>query len=116
MLARWLGLAALAAAIPVIAGCGGAPVAASETAGNQLTIYSSLPLQGESAAISQQLVNGEKLALSQAGGQVGPFKVAYVSLDDANPANGQWTPVTLCVAPQICVLSAPGDSGKRSAV
>ena len=92
MLARWLGLAALAAVIPVIAGCGGAPVAASETAGNQLTIYSSLPLQGESAAISQQIVGGEKLALSQAGGHVGPFKVAYVSLDDANPANGVWSP------------------------
>lgn len=92
MLARWLGLAALAAVIPGIAGCGGAPVAASETAGNQLAVYSSLPLQGEQAAISQQLVGGEKLALSQAGGHVGPFKVSYVSLDDANPTNGQWSP------------------------
>jgi branched-chain amino acid transport system substrate-binding protein len=92
VLARWLGLAALAALIPAIAGCGGAPVAASETAGNQLTVYSSLPLQGESASISQQIAGGEKLALSQAGGQVGPFKISYVSLDDANPTNGQWSP------------------------
>jgi branched-chain amino acid transport system substrate-binding protein len=92
VLARWLGLAALAAVIPVITGCGGAPVAASETAGNQLTVYSSLPLEGETAAISQQIIGGEKLALSQAGGHVGPFKVSYVSLDDANPTNGQWSP------------------------
>jgi branched-chain amino acid transport system substrate-binding protein len=92
VLARWLGLAALAALIPAIAGCGGAPVAASETAGNQLTVYSSLPFQGESASISRQIAGGEKLALSQAGGQVGPFKISYVSLDDANPTNGQWSP------------------------
>jgi len=92
VLARWLGLAALAALVPALAGCGGAPVTAAETVGSQLTIYSSLPLQGESAAISQQIVGGEKLALSQAGGQIGPFKVSYVSLDDANPTNGQPSP------------------------
>jgi len=90
---RWLGFAALAAVVVVaIAGCGGASVTAAETIGSQLTIYSSLPLQGESAAISEQIVGGEKLALSQAGGHVGPFKVSYVSLDDANPTNGQWSP------------------------
>ena len=92
MLARWLGLVALAAVVPGIVGCGGTPVAASETAGNQLTVYSSLPLQGETAPISQQIIGGEKLALARAGGHVGPFKVSYVSLDDANPANGQWSP------------------------
>jgi branched-chain amino acid transport system substrate-binding protein len=92
VLARWLGLAALAAAVPAIAGCGGASLAASETAGNQLTVYSSLPLQGETAAISEQIVGGEKLALSHAGGHVGPFKVSFVSLDDSNPTNGQWSP------------------------
>ena len=57
----------------------------AEATGNQLTVYSSLPLQGPSAAISEQIVNGEKLALSQAGGRVGPFKIGYVSLDDAEP-------------------------------
>lgn len=92
MLARWLGLAALAAAVPVIAGCAGAGASSSEATGKQLAIYSSLPLQGSAAAISQQIVGGEKLALSQAGGQVGPFKIGYVSLDDANPTNGQPSP------------------------
>jgi branched-chain amino acid transport system substrate-binding protein len=92
VLARWLGLAALAAVLPALAGCGGASVTAAETAGSKLTVYSSLPLQGESAAISEQIVGGEKLALAQAGGHVGPFAVSYVSLDDANPTNGQPSP------------------------
>jgi branched-chain amino acid transport system substrate-binding protein len=90
--ARWLCLAALAAGATGAAGCGGTgATGASETAGNQLAVYSSLPLQGPSAAISLQIVNGEKLALSQAGGRVGPFRVSYVSLDDSNPTTGKWS-------------------------
>jgi branched-chain amino acid transport system substrate-binding protein len=89
--ARWPGLAAVAAAALAVSGCAGAS-GASESPGNQLAIYSSLPLQGPSAAISQQIVGGEKLALAQAGGHVGPFKVGYVSLDDANPSDGEPSP------------------------
>ena len=93
MRARWLSLAALAAIAPVAAGCGGVGVSgASEAAGPQLAIYSSLPLQGPAGAISAQIVNGERLALAYAGGRVGPFKVGYVSLDDSNPASGQIDP------------------------
>ena len=93
MRARWLCLAALAAVVPAVAGCGGVGISgASEATGNQLAIYSSLPLQGPSAPISQEIVNGERLALSQAGGRVGPLKVGYVSLDDANPKTGEPDP------------------------
>jgi branched-chain amino acid transport system substrate-binding protein len=91
--ARWLSLAALAAALPALAGCGGVGVSgASETTGNQLAIYSSLPLQGPDAPISAEIVDGERLALSQAGGQIGDLKVGYVSLDDANPKTGELDP------------------------
>jgi branched-chain amino acid transport system substrate-binding protein len=91
--ARWLCLAALAVAASVASGCGGVGVSgATENAGNQLAIYSSLPLQGPSAAISAEMVNGERLALSQAGGHVGGLKVGYVSLDDANPQTGELDP------------------------
>ena len=83
---------ALAALSIALAGCGGVGVSGAATAGNQLTIYSSLPLQGASAAVSAQIVNGEKLALAEAGGRVGPFKVSYVSLDDSSPTSGQWDP------------------------
>lgn len=60
--------------------------------GNQLTVYSSLPLQGPSAVVSQQIVDGEKLALAHVGGRVGRFKIDYASLDDANPKTGETTP------------------------
>lgn len=90
---RWLCLAALAAAATAVAGCGGVSVSgASEATGNQLAVYSSMPLQGPAAESSTEIVDGERLALSQAGGRVGPFKVGFVSLDDANPHNGQLDP------------------------
>ncbi len=72
-------------------GCGGVPGAAA-TLSNQLTIYSSLPLQGPTAGISRQIVDGEKLALYQAGGRVGPFTVSYASQDDSDPTSGKWDP------------------------
>jgi branched-chain amino acid transport system substrate-binding protein len=88
---RWLGLAALAALATPLTGCGSV-LSASETTGNQLTIYSSLPLEGPSAAVARQIEGGEKLALSDAGGHVGLLKVSYVSLDDVNPVTGKPSP------------------------
>ena len=93
MLARWLGLLALAAALLGVVGCGGVAVSdVAEATGGQLTVYSSEPLQGPSAPIAEQIIGGEKLALSDARGRAGPFKIAYVSLDDASPANDEWNP------------------------
>jgi len=57
-----------------------------------LTIYSSLPLQGDSRPQSVSVVNGEKLALQKVGGKVGKFTIKYVSLDDATAAAGKWDP------------------------
>jgi branched-chain amino acid transport system substrate-binding protein len=57
-----------------------------------LTIYSSLPLQGDSRPQSESVVNGEKLALEEAGGKVGKFTIKYKSLDDATAAAGKWEP------------------------
>ncbi|HUB73745.1 MAG TPA: branched-chain amino acid ABC transporter substrate-binding protein [Solirubrobacteraceae bacterium] len=93
MLARGLGLVALAAALLGLVGCGGVAVSdvAEATAGH-LTVYSSLPLHGPAAAASEQIVDGEKLALADAGGRVGPYKIDYASLNDASPTTGQWEP------------------------
>ena len=55
--------------------------------GNTLTIYSSLPLQGTAREQSQAVINGEKLALKQAGGKAGRFNIKYVSLDDSTAQN-----------------------------
>ena len=86
-------LVALAGMTGALSGCGGVAVSgAASPIGNQLTVYSSMPLQGPSAAVSAQTVNGEKLALAQAGGHVGPFKVSYVSEDDSNQTSGEWSP------------------------
>jgi len=60
--------------------------------GKTLTIYSSLPLQASDRQQSTDVINGEKLALSEAGGKVGDFKINYVSLDDATASAGQWDP------------------------
>ena len=66
----------------------GAAAAGSTT----LTIYSSLPLQGDSRPQSVSVVNGEKMALEKAGGKVGKFTIKYVSLDDATAQAGKWDP------------------------
>ena len=62
------------------------------TGSKNLTIYSSLPLQGDSRPQSESVVNGEKLALEQVGGKVGDYTIKYVSLDDATAAAGKWEP------------------------
>jgi branched-chain amino acid transport system substrate-binding protein len=91
-LPRLAATAALLAAALGVAGCGGVVSGASSAPGNQLTVYSSLPLQGPSAPNSEQIVDGEKLALSEAGGRIGPFKISYLSMDDSNATTGEWSP------------------------
>jgi branched-chain amino acid transport system substrate-binding protein len=77
--------------VAVASGCGSISGATSSQ-GNQLTVYSSLPLQGPSGAISAQIIDGEKLALHDFGGRIGSFKISYASLDDSSPTSGQWDP------------------------
>src|SRR5919206_331124 len=91
---KWIvGAAATAVVVLALAACGGSDNGKSGGGGRtSLTIYSSLPLQGESRAQSESVVNGEKLALEEAGGQVGKFKITYKSLDDATAAAGKWEP------------------------
>ena len=66
---------------------GGGGGGGGDTAGEQLTIYSSLPLQGAARAQSEAAVNGAKLALEQAGNKAGKFPIKYVSLDDSTAQN-----------------------------
>jgi branched-chain amino acid transport system substrate-binding protein len=77
-----------------VAACGGGDSGGGGGGGGtnstNLTIYSSLPLQAQDRPQSQDVISGEKLALEQAGGKVGKFKIKYVSLDDATATAGQW--------------------------
>jgi branched-chain amino acid transport system substrate-binding protein len=60
--------------------------------GGTIDFYSSLPLQGASSAQTDPMVNGMKLALSQAKNKAGKFTVNYQSLDDSTAAAGAWDP------------------------
>jgi branched-chain amino acid transport system substrate-binding protein len=79
------------AAVVAVAGCGGSGSDDTSTGGDDLTVYSALPLQGTGAARSRDIVDGEKLALAEAGGKVGALRVSYRSLDDSE-AKGGWQP------------------------
>ena len=59
----------------------------STAEGTELTIYSSLPLQGTSKEQSEAVIDGEMLALQQAGSKVGKYTIKYESLDDSTAQN-----------------------------
>jgi branched-chain amino acid transport system substrate-binding protein len=83
--------------VVVIAACGSSKKSTSSSAsgtsstGNTVDIYSSLPLQGPVTKQTDPLVNGIKLALSQAGGKAGQFTVNYQSLDDSTATSAATT-------------------------
>ena len=98
MRVRWLAVwSCLIAAMTFgVAACGdddsGGGGGGGKASGDTLTIYSSLPLQGDSRPQSEDVVRGEQLALEKAGGKAGNYKIKYVSLDDATAATGKWEP------------------------
>ena len=92
-------IAALAAVALAVVGCSSSGSSSSagggsssSASGGTVDIYSSLPLQGASTAQTDPMVNGMKLALSQAGGKAGQWTVNYQSLDDSTAAAGKWDP------------------------
>src|SRR5260370_10211489 len=95
-------IAALAVVALAAAGCsssgsstttGGTGSSSSAGAsGSTVDVYSSLPLQGASTSQTTPLVNGIKLALSEANNKAGQWTVNYQSLDDSTAAAGKWDP------------------------
>jgi branched-chain amino acid transport system substrate-binding protein len=87
----------------LLAGCG---TQATVQGGNDtlsattLTVYSDLPLLGTDGAAQQSIVDGEALALYDAGGRVrfpagkgtSELHVSLDSLNDADPTIGGWSP------------------------
>jgi branched-chain amino acid transport system substrate-binding protein len=86
----------LVGAVIVLGACGSSSSSSSSSSsgaasgGKTIDIYSSLPLQGSSTAQTDPMVNGIKLALSQAGGKAGQWTINYQSLDDSTAAAGKW--------------------------
>ena len=85
---------ALAVAALAVAACGSssssstsstsaASSGSSNSGGNTIDIYSDLPLTGAVTAQTVPALNGEKLALQQAGYKAGQWKVNFISLNDA---------------------------------
>jgi branched-chain amino acid transport system substrate-binding protein len=94
---RTIGIAGSCLALAVgVAACGSDSNKSSSgggtSAGGTVDIYSSLPLQGASKDQTAAMVNGIKLALSQAGNKAGKFNVKYTSLDDSTAQAGNWDP------------------------
>jgi branched-chain amino acid transport system substrate-binding protein len=75
-----------------VAACGGddnGGGGGNTVSGTNLTVYSSLPLQGTSRGQSEAVIDGEKLALDDLapGGKLGKYTIKYVSLDDSTAQN-----------------------------
>jgi branched-chain amino acid transport system substrate-binding protein len=70
---------------------GGSGGGSSSGGSKTIDIYSSLPLQGAVTAQTNPLVNGIKLALSEAGGKAGQYTVNYQSLDDSTATSAATT-------------------------
>lgn len=57
-----------------------------------IKIVSSLPRTGSANGQTSSMVNGLKMAIAEAGGKVGDYRIAYEDWDDASPERGQWDP------------------------
>ncbi len=77
-------VAAVACSLVVWAGCRPADP-------DVVRIVSSLPRTGSAKQQSDTIVRGIRMAIEEAGGRVGPFRIEYLDLDDSTAAAGQWT-------------------------
>ncbi|MFN3485653.1 MAG: branched-chain amino acid ABC transporter substrate-binding protein, partial [Planctomycetota bacterium] len=84
------GIRAAWAAAGILAawGCGREEVPGGDP--GLVKIVSSLPRTGSAAAQTGTIVNGIRLALEEAGGRAGAFRVDYEDWDDASPQRGDW--------------------------
>jgi branched-chain amino acid transport system substrate-binding protein len=88
-----LALVAAVLAAVAAAACGGVDAPAQgRISGKKLTVYVSVPLLGASAVSGRAVVDGVKLALSEARDRIGKYRVAIKVLDDATAAQGEWDP------------------------
>ena len=94
----------VAAAAITIAACGSSKKSSTSSSGaaatgsNVIDVYSDLPLKGAVNAQTIPTLNGEKLALSQAGNKAGQFTVNFISLDDSTTTSPTNYDLNLCQA------------------
>ncbi|NDC63722.1 MAG: branched-chain amino acid ABC transporter substrate-binding protein [Planctomycetia bacterium] len=81
-------------------------------------IVSSLPRTGSAKQQSDTIVRGIRMAIDEAGGRVGPFRIEYLDLDDSTASAGQWTSEAEAANarralqdPDVCVYIGTFNSG-----
>jgi branched-chain amino acid transport system substrate-binding protein len=87
----------------VIAACGSSSSSSSGSSSggggsNTIDIYSDLPLKGAVSAQTIPALNGEKLALKQAGNKAGQWKVNFISMDDSTATSPTNYDLNVCQA------------------
>jgi branched-chain amino acid transport system substrate-binding protein len=86
--------AALACAA-LLGGCFGGGDDAAERQpirGHVLTLYTSRPTEGPSAATGRAVAAGERQALADAGSKAGRYRIKLVELSASKPGSGNWDP------------------------
>ena len=81
--------------LALLAGCGGdgGDERSEPRDADTLVVYSSLPRTGGSADVGDAVAAGQRLALADAGGRVGPLPASkLVELDSAEPDERDWDP------------------------
>ena len=87
-------LAVLACAV-LVAGCFGGDDEAAQRRpirGHVLTLYTSRPTEGPSAASGRTVAAGERQALIDAGARAGRYRIRLVQLSSSKPGGGNWDP------------------------
>jgi branched-chain amino acid transport system substrate-binding protein len=85
-------IAALALGALVVTGCGSARPVSDRVSGGTLTIYYAGPSHGASSTGSQAALNGAALALRDAHGRIGRYRITLKPLDDSTPQSDGWDP------------------------
>jgi branched-chain amino acid transport system substrate-binding protein len=97
---RWLAIAGCLIAASALGACGSSNKSSTSTGGTaatgggskSVTVYTSLPFDPTDRQQTNDVVKGEKLALSQVNSTVGPCKITFKQLDDSTAQAGQWDP------------------------
>ncbi|MGH2941434.1 MAG: DHA2 family efflux MFS transporter permease subunit, partial [Solirubrobacteraceae bacterium] len=106
-LSRGLKIAFALAGLCAVAGVGFLLVLRADNA-REVTVYSSLPLQGPQRALSEDMIRGIRLALKEADHKAGDFDVKFVSLDDSTAEARGWdSPAVIANATRA---AADGDA------
>jgi branched-chain amino acid transport system substrate-binding protein len=109
--------AAVIAGALLLAGCGSSAstiTRGGNVIGTTLNVYSLLPQPGEGS--SRDIVDGEKLALMDAGGTAGGYKVNFISLDETGGPAPFAAQLREAVAdPQVVAVIGPGGTAAAKA-